>query len=80
MTNEKLQSIAETMLVRYGRGFRTEYDPGGRNVGHIGHMLLKLKTGQVNGDKAQRWLGYVQALTVFYGIYTLDELRELNKE
>jgi hypothetical protein len=81
MTKEKLRQVVETMLQRYSnQRMLTKYDPEGRKVGHLGHMLISLRDKNFSEAKAQRWLGYAQCLSVFYGLYTLDELRQLNKE
>jgi hypothetical protein len=81
MTEEKLQRVVAAMRERYAaQRMQTAYDPEGRKVGHIGHMLISLAQKPMDHDTKQRWLGYTQCLCVFYGLYNLDELRALNKD
>lgn len=45
---------------------------------HIHMMLDKIITGKVRGDKAHRWLGWVQACVYMSDAMTLEELKDLN--
>ena len=47
---------------------------------HLRWMLLKIKEGGMSEGKTGRWLGWVQACLHQLGYFTLDELKELNRQ
>lgn len=47
--------------------------------GHIAYMIIKILSGGVEGEKAHRWLGYIQGVLVARGFASLDEMKEVNK-
>jgi hypothetical protein len=42
--------------------------------------MLRTIMGWDNTEKAHRWLGYAQALSVMLGLTTLEEMKQTNKE
>lgn len=46
---------------------------------HLGDMVRKIDREQVTGEKAHRWLGYIQGVLVSSGSATLDQVKEANK-
>lgn len=55
-------------------------DPEGRSLEHAVWMLLEIYWRKIDGNKAQRWLGYAQALLVMHDRVTLDQMKEANLE
>ena len=47
---------------------------------HLWEMADKIVTGEVTGEKAHRWLGWIQACVCFGGGATLEELKQINKK
>jgi hypothetical protein len=43
---------------------------------HLSWMLDNMPDEQADPLKFQRWLGFVQALLLVTGVYTLDQLRD----
>jgi len=50
------------------------------NKQHLIWMCYQIASGEVTGPKAHRWIGYIQGVLVCRGNYTLNEMKELNKE
>jgi len=50
------------------------------NKMHLLWMCDQITSGQVTGPKAHRWIGYIQGVLVCRGNYTLEEIKDLNKE
>jgi hypothetical protein len=46
---------------------------------HLKSMLYKITLLSVSGEKAHRWLGYVQGVVALRGGATLEELKDLNR-
>ncbi len=46
---------------------------------HIKRICLAIIDGEVEGDKAHRWLGWAQCAVVGAGICSLDQMKEINK-
>jgi len=46
---------------------------------HLRYMLDKLMLGDIEGEKAHRWLGWVQACVCMGGGATLKEMKKINK-
>jgi hypothetical protein len=46
---------------------------------HVTEMIEKIEKGEVAGEKAQRWLGWIQCAVYFYGGATSKELSEINQ-
>jgi len=46
---------------------------------HLHDMTSKIINGEIVGNKAHRWLGYMQGLIVIGGGATLEELKKINK-
>ena len=45
---------------------------------HLHGMVRKIQDGIVEGEKAHRWLGWVQACICFGKGATLEQLKEIN--
>lgn len=45
---------------------------------HLHVMCRKIQEGEVTGEKAHRWLGWVQACICMGSGATLDELKNIN--
>lgn len=54
-------------------------DEDGATVEHALWMLGQVRTLQVQGNKAHRWLGYAHGLLVSHGIITLEDAKSINK-
>lgn len=53
------------------------HDPEfGKN--HLTEMAFKIETGEVTGEKAHRWLGWIQGCVCVGGGATLEQLKQLN--
>lgn len=46
---------------------------------HLQSMLMKIMLNDVAGEKAHRWLGYVQGIVALREGATLEELKALNR-
>lgn len=55
-------------------------DAGGdeTSIQHLLYMLDKIESGEVSGEKAHRWLGWVQGVVCCRGGATLDEMKAVN--
>lgn len=53
-------------------------DPQGRTAKHAAWMLDEVISKKIDGEKAQRWLGYAQGILVLKGKSTMEELRDIN--
>lgn len=45
---------------------------------HLRDMINAIESGSISGEKAHRWLGYLQGVLVATGGCTLDEMKTLN--
>lgn len=59
---------------------RGRQSPEGNDQAHLLFMLWAIHTGEVQGEKAHRWLGYAQALIVMLGLGNLESMKSLNME
>lgn len=48
------------------------------SVEHLSDMLDKIESGEVAGEKAHRWLGWVQGVVCCRGGATLEEMKAVN--
>jgi hypothetical protein len=46
---------------------------------HMYDMVDKIITDEVSGEKAHRWLGYIQGCVCVSGGATLDQLKQVNE-
>jgi hypothetical protein len=46
---------------------------------HLRYMLVKMIEGEIEGEKAHRWLGWVQGCVCVGGGASLEELKMVNK-
>jgi len=47
---------------------------------HLRAMLAMMITGQIGGEKAHRWLGWIQGCVCVGGGATLEDMKEINKK
>ena len=47
---------------------------------HLFEMVEKITTGEITGEKAHRWLGWVQACVCIGSDASLDDLKKINFE
>lgn len=47
-------------------------------IEHLAAMLTSIETGSVSGEKAHRWLGWVQGVVCCRGGATLEEMKSVN--
>jgi hypothetical protein len=45
---------------------------------HLIDMIDKIEAGEVSGEKAHRWLGWIQGVVCCRGGATLDEMKAVN--
>lgn len=55
-------------------------DEEARSLEHAVWMLLEIYWKKIEGNKAQRWLGYAQALLVSHRWVTLEQMKQANLE
>jgi hypothetical protein len=48
------------------------------SIEHLAAMLTSIENGSVSGEKAHRWLGWVQGVVCCRGGATLEELKSVN--
>jgi hypothetical protein len=48
-------------------------------LNHIIDMHVSIKTEEMSDTKLCRWLGWMQAAIVSWGIATLEDMKEINK-
>ena len=46
---------------------------------HLKLMILKIVSGEITGEKAHRWLGWIQGCVCVGGGATLEEMKKINK-
>lgn len=51
----------------------------GLGANHIHFMLEEIAWGEMSEGKANRWLGYAQALMVYYNYSNLEKMKAINK-
>ena len=51
----------------------------GTGMPHAYWLLHELSTGNVDGEKGNKWLGYAQCLLISYGVSTLEEMKLINE-
>lgn len=49
------------------------------NQQHLLWMLEQIQHGEVTGEKAHRWVGYVQGVLVALHVTSVEEMRDLNR-
>lgn len=45
---------------------------------HLNDMIDKIISGEVAGEKAHRWLGWIQGCVYCTGVAMLEEMKEIN--
>ena len=50
------------------------------DIDHLIGMCRKIESGEVAGEKAHRWIGWIQGCLYMRGEASLDEMKELNKK
>lgn len=46
---------------------------------HLLHIIREIESGRVSGEKAHRWLGWLQCALVIGGATTLEAMKAANK-
>jgi len=46
---------------------------------HLIYMCSKIMLGEVEGEKAHRWIGWIQGCLYMSGVTSLDEMKSMNK-
>lgn len=49
-------------------------------LAHLRYMNAHIQAGVVTGEKAHRWLGWIQAVTYLCGGATHEQIQQVNKE
>ena len=49
------------------------------SIEHLYDMIIAIESGEVAGEKAHRWLGWIQGVVCCRGGATLEEMKEINK-
>ena len=76
-----VQEAADSCRTRIIRSGAYDWEANGvyaASIGHIFEMLDKIVSGEIEGEKAHRWLGWIQALMCVNRIADLKELKEIN--
>jgi len=47
---------------------------------HLLDMCFKIHMGIITGEKAHRWIGYIQGCVCVGGGATLEELKQINRD
>jgi len=47
---------------------------------HLRVMLIKLVAEEITGEKAHRWIGWIQGCICVGGGATLEEMKQINKK
>ena len=60
----------------------TELNDTNPSIGrpHLYEMIDRILSDEITGEKAHRWLGWIQACVCFGGGATLKELKDINRE
>lgn len=87
MTSEKLESVLKMMRAKVlkfqpgteAKKYEFSTPPGVHGAMH--HVLWMLDQLVEPGDlaKTQRWLGFVQGVLWVFGVFSINEMRELNR-
>jgi hypothetical protein len=76
---DDVKFLATTMIAHYFRGInpsKDRHNASGRS--HLLWMLGQVEQGKVEGDKAHRWIGFVQGALVTKGLATTPGLERIN--
>jgi hypothetical protein len=74
--NIKLAAKYTSELIDGAKGLARDDPETGRQHLHV--MAAKIVSGEVTGEKAHRWLGWMQACIVLGDGSTLKEMKEIN--
>ena len=55
------------------------YGDNSTSIEHLEEMLMAIETGMIDGEKAHRWLGWIQGVVVCRGGATLEEMKKVNE-
>lgn len=87
MTSEKLESVLKVMRAKVLKfkpsteASRYEFSTPPGVHGAMRHVLWMLDRIAEPGDlaKTHRWLGFAQGVLWVFGVFTINEMRELNR-
>lgn len=68
-----------SMLEATGAHVPATPEPEGRDSTHLLWMLNEIRTGAVTGDKAHRWLGYVQGMMIADNLTSVQAERDFTR-
>jgi hypothetical protein len=54
------------------------YGGDATSIKHLEEMIEKIESGEVSGEKAHRWLGWLQGVVCCRGGATLEEMKAIN--
>lgn len=75
---QAVQKIKDMLLTPDASQRLTQYGDYGWN--HLWEMCDKIQDGRVEGEKAHRWLGYIQGVLVSHQVGTLEEMKLMNTQ
>lgn len=70
-----MKPIVEEMVFLSGAVYGGE----ATSIEHLLEMITAIESGEVVGEKAHRWLGWIQGVVCCRGGALLEELKEINK-
>ncbi len=75
------RSILDSKAINdaFGEGFKGVRDRTGLGVHHALWMLEGIALGYVQYEKSHRWLGYAQAILTGEKLFSLDQMKNVNK-
>lgn len=77
----KAAAMMQTTLVAYygkSEGYSNDPVPDSCSGNHLHKMLSKICDGEITGEKAHRWLGWVQGVMTCRGMVTLEQCKAIN--
>lgn len=57
----------------------SERRESGTGIQHLRWMCEQIMYGEITDEKAHRWIGYIQGMGVAFSLWTLEEMKELNR-
>lgn len=81
MTNEKVCQVCQLYVDKLRERFSQEASPDPELV-HVVEMCQKIPgfLAENRIQKAHRWLGFVQGVLATKGIYTIEHMKDHNRE
>lgn len=72
----KPQELTDAQKLAYGINFSQSFEFGS----HVAYMLEEIPKFMAAGrvEKAMRWLGFCQGYMVCIGVFSIDDMKQLN--